>query len=471
MDIINSRISIELKSSALEESITKEVERNEFTVELDQNEFPEGGRGWLVILGCICCSLMTFGVINSYGAFQTYYETDYFPNVPSMKLSIIGGCQPSIMYFLTPLSLPMIDVFGIRSLITFGSVLILVALFGLSTLKEGQLWKCYLFHAIIFPIGASFLFPAILFSPIEWFKKKRATALGISMSGVSLGGIFWPILIKHMVPKVGFQWSVRTMAFLFIPLSIGAITLTPQRLDEKFVHKPNTISNSRFCKNKLRLLPSAYKVMIKNWITQTTELRYDIMLFSNLLGMFGSYPAIFYQDLFGTLIAPGTVVSEYLLVIYNLFGLPGRIIPGIIGDRIGRFNTLSICLLGAGTAILGIWIPCITVENIAAYGIYVACFGFCIAPLYSLFPACFAQMFGTQGSETRLGFFLFTSTPGPILGCLISGSFIPVDNSDTQKKIDAFRGLTAFCGSIIIASALVLLLVRFSTTRKLIIFI
>lgn len=35
---------------------------------------------------------------------------------------------------------------------------------------------------------------------------------------VSLGGVIWPIIFKNMIGKHGFEWIVRTIAFLYIPL-------------------------------------------------------------------------------------------------------------------------------------------------------------------------------------------------------------------------------------------------------------
>nr|QFR37122.1 MFS transporter [Cyberlindnera americana] len=443
------------------------MDKNECVIEVeaDKDDFPEGGKGWLVVGGCVCISFSTFGMINSYGCFQTYYETELFPEVSSSKLSIIGACQASIIYCLTPLLLPLVYSFGIRNILSLGATLIIISFFGLSTTKEGELWKCYFFQAVMFSIGSSLLFPPIMFSPIEWFKRRRATALGMSMCGVSLGGMIWPIIFKNMINKYGFGWTTRAIAFVYIPVTIGAIIMIPQTLEPQFIHKEETISNSRYSKAKVQSLSSTYKNLIKSWINQTSDLKYDTMLISNLLGMFGSYPAIFYLDYFATIISPGTTVTTYLLVIFNAMGGPGRVLPGIISDKIGRCNTLIICFCIASISILAMWIPSIKFETISVFAVFVGIFGFFIGPSFSLYPACFAQVFGTNGSEARLGFMLFTSFPGPILGCLIAGSFIP-KGSSTDKVLNSFYKLTIYSGTVIFVCGVILLVVRLSITRK-----
>ena len=56
-----------------------------------------------------------------------------------------------------------------------------------------------------------------------WFAKKRATAMGIMVTGSSLGGVIFPIMIGRMVPTVGYGWTMRTAAFIILDLQIIAI--------------------------------------------------------------------------------------------------------------------------------------------------------------------------------------------------------------------------------------------------------
>ncbi|ONH65162.1 Riboflavin transporter MCH5 [Cyberlindnera fabianii] len=471
IQIQNARCSHDINKEISKEISKETPKETTFNAELDQGDFPEGGKGWLVIAGCICCSLISFGLVNGYGAFQTFYETQLFPTVQSSRLSIIGGCQPTVMYFFTPLWIPLINATGLRFMLTMASCFIITSMFGLSSIHQGQLWKSYLFHAVMFPFGASVFFCVLMFMPMEWFKKRRATAVGIAMGGTSIGGIVWPILIKNLVPKIGFNWTVRVIGFMFIPLAIGAVVLTPQRLEDKFVSKPNTMSNSTYSRDKLKQLPTTYRLLFQGWIIQATDAQYMTMLFANLIGMFASYPAIFYVDLFGTLLAPDTAASRYLIVIYNIFGFPGRVIPGIMGDRIGRLNTLLIVTVLCSISLLALWLPITEYKNMTAFVITAATFGFSVSPIYSLFPAAFAQVFGTRDSEARLGFYFFTSTPGPILGCLIAGSFIPLDKTSKDDQIKAYVGLVSFCGGMIVACGLVVLLVRLWINKKILVFV
>jgi hypothetical protein len=39
-------------------------------------------------------------------------------------------------------------------------------------------------------------------------------AFGITATGSSLGGIVFPIMVRFLLPSVGFKWTARTIAFV-----------------------------------------------------------------------------------------------------------------------------------------------------------------------------------------------------------------------------------------------------------------
>lgn len=434
--------------------------------EADEVEFREGGKGWLVLLGCGVSSMIVFGMINSYGVFQTHYETTLFPLVPSSKLSIIGATQASITYFLSPFSIPLVHAFGIRQVLALGATFLVIAFFGLATTSSTQLWKCYLFEGVFFSIGGALQFGPAMTIPSEWFKKKRGTAFGISAGFVGVGGVVWPIIFNQMIQKHGFKWTVMTIAFLYVPLGISTVLLIPQKLEAEFVHKEDSFSNSKWDQKRIKHLPSAYKKILVEWRSVIRNARFSIILLINLLVSFGSYPVIFYIDFFGSTIGGNSKVVQYLTMIYVVMGAPGRAIPAIIADRVGRINVLIVCTFLLFVSIFALWIPSIHSQLLGLYVGFVVLFGFTVGPLFSLFPASLGQLFGIKGSEARLGLFFFTATPGPILGCLIAGSFIPVDSGNKEKILHSFYKVVVFSGVILAVCALLLLGVRVSISRK-----
>lgn len=63
-----------------------------------------------------------------------------------------------------------------------------------------------------------------------WFRKHRALAFGIITAGSSIGGVVLPIMVQRLIPRIGFGWAMRSVAFLFLGLLIFANLTVKSRL-------------------------------------------------------------------------------------------------------------------------------------------------------------------------------------------------------------------------------------------------
>jgi hypothetical protein len=63
-----------------------------------------------------------------------------------------------------------------------------------------------------------------------WFLRHRALAFGIMVSGSSIGGVVLPIMVQHLIPKIGFGWTMRAVGFMFLGLLIIANLTIKSRL-------------------------------------------------------------------------------------------------------------------------------------------------------------------------------------------------------------------------------------------------
>lgn len=66
-----------------------------------------------------------------------------------------------------------------------------------------------------------------------WFKERRALALGIVVSGASVGGVVLPIMMQRLIPTIGFAWSIRSAGFLMLALCLFAQVLVKSRIPPK----------------------------------------------------------------------------------------------------------------------------------------------------------------------------------------------------------------------------------------------
>ncbi|KAF9805037.1 hypothetical protein IEO21_09209 [Rhodonia placenta] len=63
------------------------------------DDFPEGGlRAWSVVWGGFFAFIATFGMVNSYGVFQDYYQTSLMAHSSSSTIALIGALQLFFLY-------------------------------------------------------------------------------------------------------------------------------------------------------------------------------------------------------------------------------------------------------------------------------------------------------------------------------------------------------------------------------------
>jgi len=81
----------------------------------EQLQHREGGReAWLTVLGSFLVYYASYGLINSFGFFQTFYEKDFLSSTPPSTISLIGTLQIALMNSLATISGAICDVYGVR---------------------------------------------------------------------------------------------------------------------------------------------------------------------------------------------------------------------------------------------------------------------------------------------------------------------------------------------------------------------
>lgn len=139
------------------------------------------------------------------------------------------------------------DLYGPRYLVLIGTFFHVFGLMMLSLSKT--YYQIFLSQGVCSPIGCSMLFFSSLSSASTWFFHRRALAVGIVVSGASLGGVVLPIMIERLMPKVGSGWTLRIVAFLIL----GCLVLSNLTI-------------------KSRIPPTKNKVKVMDFISSFTEL-------------------------------------------------------------------------------------------------------------------------------------------------------------------------------------------------------
>ncbi|KAL7757057.1 hypothetical protein ACKLNR_014050 [Fusarium oxysporum f. sp. zingiberi] len=250
------------------------------------------------------------------------------------------------------------------------------------------------------------------------------------MSGSSTGGIIFPIMINHLIPKVGFGWSMRIAAFMILGLLIIA-NLTVKTRTSPHPQPPITL---------------------KEFIAPLREMTYVLTAAGNFLFTFGLFIPINYIITQAIVGGMSTNLANYLVPILNAASLFGRIIPGILSDKLGRFNVFILVSFLTAILILALWIPA---SSNAAIITFAALFGFSSGAFISLGPVLIAQISPIHKIGMRQGLLFGIMSVGALTTSPIGGAIVSLDNG-------SYWGVKVFAGVMCAVGSVLAILARFS---------
>lgn len=195
-----------------------------------------GSDAWMNVVGGWFLLFTSFGWLNTIGVLQTYYEEEALTNYSSSTISWIASTLTFFFFLGGAVSGKLFDSYGPRPLLLVGGFL---HVFGIMMLSlSSEYYQFFLAQSVCSACGASAVAFASLNAVSTWFIKRRALALGIIVSGSSLGGVIFPIMLSRLFPQIGFGWTIRAVGFIILgflligaPLTKSRLIYQPSRLD------------------------------------------------------------------------------------------------------------------------------------------------------------------------------------------------------------------------------------------------
>ncbi|KAL4892315.1 major facilitator superfamily domain-containing protein [Aspergillus ambiguus] len=362
----------------------------------DASTIPNGGlKAWLQVFGTFFIFFNTWGILNTFGAYQTYYETGALFVSTSSNISWIGSVQSSLLLIVGLATGPLYDAGYFYTLLGSGSFLIVFGQMMISISHE--YYQALLAQGFCIGIGVGLIFIPGVAVLSTYFSTKLALANGIAAAGSGLGGILYPIVFHRLCDRIGFGWTTRAIGLiifvtLFIPLLVFRIRVAPAS------------------KRKLIDL-SAFAEPAYIWFVLGGTLTFVSL---NIPFFYIQYFSI-QQD-----IASGEL-AFYLLSIITTGSVFGRVFPNFFANRIGPFNIISACTIICG----GLMFALINLSSLAGIIIIALFYGFFSGAFVSLPPTCFVKLSPDRGLiGTRMGMGYAVMAIGNLIGTPSAGSIL-----------------------------------------------
>ncbi|KDE05180.1 hypothetical protein MVLG_04422 [Microbotryum lychnidis-dioicae p1A1 Lamole] len=395
--------------------------------------YPDGGlRAWSVVFGCwvFASSHLAFGM--TWGVLVEDLSRNHYPNLSLATLNGVMGVAAFLMNAFAFISGRLGDKFGYRPIIAIGSILYIIALVA-SALSVDRLPLLFLFLGVGVGISVGCTFPLVCALPSQWFLKRRGFASGIAVSGTGLGGAMASLIMRSLLPKLGFKKMLLVYAGINAFTTASAFTLLRTREPLRLPGQPR---------------------VTKNWLPKGVWRD----------GTFYSFIACVFVGIFGYLVPYAFLVTYTVKVVPNLgTGLKpaaplivanaasgiGRICAGLVADRAGPVNMLFASWFFGGLLQVLFWPRATSFDAIIAFS---ALYGFTGAWFVSLLPMAAAQLFGMEGLSTIVGFIILVNAPGQLGGGPIGGLVLTAAGGD-YKPVAYFGGGTMMLGSILLLYA------------------
>lgn len=326
------------------------------------------------------------------------------------------------MFFLGPFVGYFYDCYGPKWILLAGTFL---HVFGIMmTSLATQYYQLILAQGICSAAGASMCFYPAMSALPSWFFRRRAAAYGLIAAGSSTGGVIFPIMVSHLIPKVGFGWAMRSAGFLILALMIVA-NLTVRS----------------------RIPPNPKPFHINQFIKPLKETPFLLVTLGSFFFFFGLFLPIDYLILEASSLGMSNRLAAYLVPILNGASFFGRVLPGIVGDKIGRFNTMIFMCYFTGIVVLALWIPAAANAPVIVFAVL---YGFGSGSFVSLAPSLVAQISDVREIGVRNGTLFAIISFAALCGNPIGGAII---NGMDGK----YTGLQIFCGVLCLAGATAIL--------------
>ncbi|KAJ4135274.1 hypothetical protein NW768_004896 [Fusarium equiseti] len=399
---------------------------------------PEGGiQAWMQVLCSWIILADSWGLVNSFGMYQTYYESHLLSNSTSSSISWIGSLQGALLLILAPVSGTLYDAGYFRTLLLTGLSLIIFGQF--ITSFATAYWQILLSQGICIGLGCGLVYVPSTAILSQYFHRRRALVIGIASTGSPIIGIVFPIVFGKLQPALGFPWATRLIALILLAISsIPAVTMYPR---------------------------TKQKAQVRSFV-DTGALK-DPVFALFIVGCFfvflTLYVAFFYTQLFAIQHGITTVSSSsYILMLLNAGSIPGRVAPNYLADRLGALR-IQLLVTSMSAVMMFAWLGVWNLGGLIAFALL---YGLFSGGVVSITPCLIVALSpNPEKIGTRMGMVFFVSGIAVLVGTPTAGALLGGEDDAHWTNTITYGAVSLAIGAMCYAYAGIIWRRRQANTR------
>ena len=269
----------------------------------------------------------------------------------------------------------------------------------------------------------------------QYFKKKRAIANGIALSGVGTGTLVLPPIFQLLLDTYGLSGALLIMAGISLNVCVSGALLRP-------ISSFSSMKGNR--SKKILLQQSDKRATTYTLIEWSLVKKYSFLSYGISMLIFAAgFPAYFVTvPAFAEQVGLPKLQAAYLLSLAGMADITGRISIGFLAD----FHFISTHLLMTILILLGSIFALLTsfMTNFVSLGFFNFAFTITTAPIVALNPVLLAEDLGAHRLHSALGITSLFIGAGSLLGFPVAGNYSSIKNF-VNCKVFKCRNLRCSC--------------------------
>lgn len=371
--------------------------------------------GWWIVGGALGIEfLLSVLLLQAYGTYAAVWREEFGWSATALALAY--SLHRAETGLLGPIQGWLLEHFGVKTVMRIGVVLLSVGFMLLSQINS--LLTFYLTFALMALGGSLMGILSLMTVLVNWFEKKRATALALMQTGMSLGGLAVPVVAWALLT---FGWRNVTFASGVIMLLFGLplVQLMRSRPEAYGLHpdgtpRPEEETNLTSQSDVPPVASIRHQDFTPRQALKTRAfwfLSLGHALAVTVVSAVLVHLVVHLNEGLGYSIQSAAL----LFAVMTGFTVAGQLIGGVIGDRLNKRLIVTLAMFGHASALLALafatsfpWVLYFAVAHGLAWGLR--------GPLMG---ALRADYFGRKAFPTIMGFssviVMFGSMSGPIL--------------------------------------------------------
>ncbi|KAF9982477.1 hypothetical protein BGZ65_002824 [Modicella reniformis] len=317
-----------------------------------------------------------------------------------------------------------------------------------------EVWQLYLTQGFLYGAGASLTYFAGLSLPAQWFTRNRGLVTGISISGGGIGGLWMSPVVNTLLNNKGVRWTMLANAIVHLVILIPISMLFKTRFESgrqraKRIHKFGYRKGESLEQEKERKFVD---------FTIMKNPRFCLLFVAGIFVVSGYFTPFYFINSYAQQHGVNTSNAALMVGLMNGTSAVGRIVMGLISDKIGCINSLFISTFAATLTLLLIWTFAKTAAVMFLFSIL---YGLCCGAYLSSTVSVSAAICGLERLATVTGIIYAGMAVGSLIGSPVSGAIL-----DTIGHKTNYLGVILWSGIVMLIGTIILFALKYVTNKK-----